>query len=105
MFNLGGLIFSWKKYTIEEYENSRLLFRCHFSCDIDSLKFKTSIPAKFIQPVLYVANVSHNLVPVATYNLVNGKFWETELGEELSSPSAPEAQKAQDLGQWMLLNE
>ena len=49
-------------------------------------------------------NASQNLVTVATYNLVN-KFWETELREQLSSPSAPEAQKAQDLGQWMLLSK
>lgn len=50
-------------------------------------------------------NASHNLVAVATYNLVNDKFWETELGAQLSSPSDPEAQKAQDLGQWMLLSK
>lgn len=86
-------------------KSSRFLFTCHLSCDIDALKFKTAIQAKFIQPVLCVANVSHNLVPVATYNVVNGKFWETELGEQLSSPSTPEAQKAQDLGQWMLLSK
>lgn len=86
-------------------KNSRLLFTCHFPCDIDALKFKTPIPSKFIQPVLCITNVSHNLVPVATYDLVNDKFWETELGEQLSSPSAPGAQKAQDLGQWTLLSK
>lgn len=70
-------------------KSSRFLFTCHLSCDIDALKFKTAIQAKFIQPVLCVENVSHNLVPVATYNVVNGKFWETELGEQLSSPQKP----------------
>lgn len=86
-------------------KSSRFLFRCHFPCDIDALKFKTPIPSKFIQPVLCIVNASQNLVPVATYNLVNDKFWETELEEQLCSPSAPEAQKAQDLGQWMLLSK